>query len=232
MKADAKEFLDSWKVRSLVSRYSEHIGFPIRMLKEGEGKPTAEWETVNSASALWTRPKNELKDEDYQNFYKSLSHDFSDALSWTHNRVEGNQNFTSLLFVPAKAPFDFMQGREERKGLKLYIRRVFIMDASEVVAGYRFVRGVVDSMTCRSMSVARSCSRTARLSASRVPAPSACLICSTSWPRTRPTNTRHSGMRSVACSRKASPRMLAIASASPNCCVLPRRIEGTAPTFR
>ncbi|HQV48016.1 MAG: molecular chaperone HtpG [Dokdonella sp.] len=147
LKEDEGEFLDSWKVRSLVSRYSEHIGFPIRMLKEGEGKPTAEWETVNSASALWTRPKNELKDEDYQNFYKSLSHDFSDALSWTHNRVEGNQNFTSLLFVPAKAPFDFMQGREERKGLKLYIRRVFIMDASEQLlpAYLRFVRGVVDS---------------------------------------------------------------------------------------
>ena len=100
-----------------------------------------------TASALWTRPKTELKDEDYQNFYKSLSHDFSDALGWTHNRVEGNQNFTSLLYVPAKAPFDFMNGREERKGLKLYIRRVFIMDASEQLlpAYLRFVRGVVDS---------------------------------------------------------------------------------------
>ena len=147
LKEDEGEFLDSWKLRSLVSRYSEHIGFPIRMQKVSEGKPTAEWETVNSASALWTRPKNELKDEDYQAFYKSLSHDFSDALSWTHNRVEGNQNFTSLLFLPAKAPFDFMQGREERKGLKLYIRRVFIMDASEQLlpAYLRFVRGVVDS---------------------------------------------------------------------------------------
>ena len=147
LKADESEFLEAWKVRSLVSRYSEHIGFPIRMMKEVDGKPGDEWEVVNSASALWTRPKNELKDEDYQNFYKSLSHDFSDALAWTHNRVEGNQNFTSLLFVPAKAPFDFMSGREERKGLKLYIRRVFIMDASEQLlpAYLRFVRGVVDS---------------------------------------------------------------------------------------
>lgn len=147
LKADESEFLEAWKVRSLVSRYSEHIDFPIRMMKEVDGKPGDEWEVVNSASALWTRPKNELKDEDYQNFYKSLSHDFSDALAWTHNRVEGNQNFTSLLFVPAKAPFDFMSGREERKGLKLYIRRVFIMDASEQLlpAYLRFVRGVVDS---------------------------------------------------------------------------------------
>jgi molecular chaperone HtpG len=147
LKEDESEFLESWKVRSLVSRYSDHIGFPIRMTKEVEGKPSDEWEVVNSASALWTRPKSEIKDEEYQNFYKSLSHDFSDALSWTHNRVEGNQSFTSLLYVPAKAPFDFMNGREERKGLKLYIRRVFIMDASEQLlpAYLRFVCGVVDS---------------------------------------------------------------------------------------
>ncbi|MFZ1391397.1 MAG: molecular chaperone HtpG, partial [Dokdonella sp.] len=147
LKEDESEFLESWKIRSLVSRYSDHIGFPIRMPKEVDGKPDDEWEAVNSASALWTRSKNELKDEEYQNFYKSLSHDFNDALSWTHNRVEGNQNFTSLLYVPAKAPFDFMNGREERKGLKLYIRRVFIMDASEQLlpAYLRFVRGVVDS---------------------------------------------------------------------------------------
>ncbi|HMM66759.1 MAG TPA: molecular chaperone HtpG [Dokdonella sp.] len=147
LKADEGEFLEDWKLRSLISRYSDHIGFPIRMPRQVDGKPSDEWETVNSASALWTRPKSELKDEDYQNFYKSLSHDFSDALTWTHNRVEGNQNFTSLLFVPAKAPFDFMNGREERKGLKLYIRRVFIMDASEQLlpAYLRFVRGVVDS---------------------------------------------------------------------------------------
>jgi len=147
LKPDEDEFLDGWKLRSLISRYSEHIAFPIRMPKEADGKPTSEWDTVNSASALWTRAKNDLVDEDYQGFYKTLSHDFSDALAWTHNRVEGNQNFTSLLYLPAKAPFDFMGGREERKGLKLYIRRVFIMDASEQLlpAYLRFVRGVVDS---------------------------------------------------------------------------------------
>lgn len=147
LKEDESEFLEAWKLRSLVSRYSDHISFPIRMPKEVEGKPSEEWEVVNSASALWTRPKSEITDEEYQNFYKSLSHDFSDALAWTHNRVEGNQNFTSLLYVPAKPPFDFMSGREERKGLKLYIRRVFIMDASEQLlpAYLRFASGVVDS---------------------------------------------------------------------------------------
>ncbi len=147
LKPDEDEFLQAWTLRSLVARYSDHIAFPIRMPKQVDGKPSDEWEAVNSASALWTRPKADLSDDDYQGFYKTLSHDFGDALAWTHNRVEGNQNFTSLLYVPAKAPFDFGNGRDERKGLKLYIRRVFIMDASEQLlpAYLRFVRGVVDS---------------------------------------------------------------------------------------
>jgi molecular chaperone HtpG len=153
LKADEDEFLQPWQLRSLIARYSDHIGFPIRMPKEKTGEekeaPTAEeWEAVNQASALWTRPKGELKDEDYQNFYKHIAHDYSDALAWTHNRVEGNQNFTSLLYVPAKSPFDLMMGgRDERKGLKLYVKRVFIMDAAEqLLPSYlRFVRGVVDS---------------------------------------------------------------------------------------
>jgi len=148
LKSDEDEFLQSWQVRSLVARYSDHIGFSIRMPKEKDGKPTEEWEVVNQASALWTRPKAELKDEDYQNFYKHISHDFNDALAWTHNRVEGNQNFTSLLYLPAQSPFDLMMGgRDERKGLKLYVKRVFIMDAAEQLlpAYLRFVRGVVDS---------------------------------------------------------------------------------------
>ncbi|MBS0582672.1 MAG: molecular chaperone HtpG [Proteobacteria bacterium] len=153
LKADEDEFLQPWQLRSLVARYSDHIGFPIRMPvadsdKGGDGKTTEEWEVVNQASALWTRPKSELTDEEYQNFYKHISHDFNDALAWTHNRVEGNQNFTSLLYVPAKSPFDFFGGgRDDRKGLKLYVKRVFIMDAAEQLlpAYLRFVRGVVDS---------------------------------------------------------------------------------------
>ena len=148
LKADESEFLQNWTLRSLIARYSDHIGFPIRMPTEKDGKPTDEWDVVNQASALWTRPKNDLSDEDYQNFYKHIAHDYNDALAWTHNRVEGNQNFTSLLYIPAQAPLDVMMGgRDERKGLKLYVKRVFIMDASEQLlpAYLRFVRGVVDS---------------------------------------------------------------------------------------
>jgi molecular chaperone HtpG len=148
LKDDETEFLDAWKLRDLVARYSDHVAFPIRMPKQKDGKPTDEFETINHASALWTRPKGELKDEDYQSFYKSISHDFNDALAWTHNRVEGAQSYALLLFIPEKPPFDAVfSGRDERKGLKLYIRRVFIMDASEVLlpAYLRFVRGVVDS---------------------------------------------------------------------------------------
>jgi molecular chaperone HtpG len=151
LKPDEDQFLQSWEVRSLIARYSDHIGFPIRMPKESNDEtldtsPDA-WVVVNQASALWTRPKSELTDEEYQNFYKHIAHDFNDALAWTHNRVEGNQNFTSLLYIPSSAPYDAMAGRQERKGLKLYVKRVFIMDAAEQLlpAYLRFVRGVVDS---------------------------------------------------------------------------------------
>ena len=155
LKADEDEFLSGWKLRSLVHRYSEHVAFPIRMPKEAADKdegdtdaPAGAWETVNAASALWTQPKSEISDEDYQGFYKSLGHDFNDALAWSHNRVEGNQSFTTLLYLPAQPPFDLMMGgRDERKGLKLYIKRVFVMDAAEeLLPNYlRFVRGVVDA---------------------------------------------------------------------------------------
>ncbi len=148
LKPDEDEFLQAWQVRSLIARYSDHIGFAIRMPEEKDGKATQDWEVVNQASALWTRPKAEIKDEEYQAFYKYIAHDFNDSSAWTHNRVEGNQNFTSLLYLPAQAPFDLiLGGRDERKGLKLYVKRVFIMDAAEQLlpAYLRFVRGVVDS---------------------------------------------------------------------------------------
>ncbi len=156
LKEDESEFLEDWKLRSLVRKYSDHVAFPIRMPKaatpgedDKDKKDAApEWETVNDASALWTKPKNEISDEDYQAFYKSLGHDFNDAAAWSHNRVEGNQSFTTLLYIPSQPPFDLMMGgRDERKGLKLYIKRVFIMDAAEeLLPNYlRFVRGVVDS---------------------------------------------------------------------------------------
>ncbi len=148
LKADEGEFLDGWKLRDLVKRYSDHVAFPIRLREDKDGKPDGEFETVNHAAALWTRPKAEISDEEYQAFYKSLTHDFNDALAWTHNRVEGSQSYTLLLYIPEKPPFDAVfSGRDERHGLKLYIRRVFIMDASEQLlpAYLRFVRGVVDS---------------------------------------------------------------------------------------
>jgi len=148
LKADEDEFLKGWQLKSLIRKYSDHVAFPIRMPVEKDGKPTDEFESTNAASALWTKPKSEISDEDYQGFYKSLGHDFNDALAWTHNRVEGSQSFTTLLYLPSQPPFDLMMGgRDERKGLKLYIKRVFIMDAAEeLLPNYlRFVRGVVDA---------------------------------------------------------------------------------------
>ena len=154
LKADEDEFLDDWKLRSLVRKYSDHVAFPIRMPKEAatEGDSSQDaapaWETINDASALWARPKSEISDEEYQGFYKSLGHDFNDAAAWSHNRVEGSQSFTTLLYIPSQPPFELMMGgRDERKGLKLYIKRVFIMDAAEeLLPNYlRFVRGVVDA---------------------------------------------------------------------------------------
>jgi len=156
LREDAKEFASSWKVRSLVQKYSDHIGFPIYMQKappapeEGEEEAVAtepEWEAVNQSSALWTLQKSEISSEDYQSFYKHISHDFEDPLAWTHNRVEGSQNYTSLLYIPSKAPYDMMMQRDERQGLRLYVHRVFIMDAAEqLLPQYlRFMRGVIDS---------------------------------------------------------------------------------------
>ncbi|MBU6247745.1 MAG: molecular chaperone HtpG [Xanthomonadaceae bacterium] len=148
LKADEDEFLKGWQLKSLIRKYSDHVAFPIRTPVEKDGKPTDAFESTNAASALWTKPKSEISDEDYIGFYKSLGHDFNDPLAWTHNRVEGSQSFTTLLYLPAQPPFDLMMGgRDERKGLKLYIKRVFIMDAAEeLLPNYlRFVRGVVDA---------------------------------------------------------------------------------------
>jgi molecular chaperone HtpG len=154
LKADEDEFLKPWKLRSLVTQYSDHVAFPIRMPAEkpdqadDETAPKDQWTTVNAASALWSKPKSEISGEAYRNFYTSLGHDFNEPLAWSHNRVEGNQSFTTLLYLPSQPPFDLMMGgRDERKGLKLYIKRVFVMDAAEeLLPNYlRFVRGVVDA---------------------------------------------------------------------------------------
>jgi molecular chaperone HtpG len=144
LKADAKEFADPYRVRSLIRRYSDHIGFPVRMRKEGEA--SLEYELVNEAKALWTVPRTEIKDEEYKQFYQHIAHDYTDPLSWSHNKVEGKREYTSLLYIPGRAPFDLWQ-RDAARGLKLYVRRVFIMDdAEQFLPQYlRFVKGVVDS---------------------------------------------------------------------------------------
>jgi molecular chaperone HtpG len=144
LKEEAKEFLDAWRLRSLVRRYSDHIAFPVRMPKEGEA--SLEYEAVNRGTALWARAKSDIKDEEYVEFYRHLSHDSGDPLSWSHNRVEGKRDYTSLLFIPGSAPFDLWQ-RDGARGLKLYVRRVFIMDDAEqfLPLYLRFVKGVLDS---------------------------------------------------------------------------------------
>lgn len=144
------EFLNDWKLKSIIRKYSDHITLPIVMKKsewkDGEQVPTDEDETVNKASALWARAKNDIAEEEYQEFYKHVSHDFENPLVWSHNRVEGNQEYISLLYVPSKAPFD-LYDRERSHGIKLYVKRVFILeDAEKLMPQYlRFVRGVIDS---------------------------------------------------------------------------------------
>jgi len=151
LKSAEDEFADGWRLRNIIKKYSDHIALPIELPKEvtaaeGEELPAVEWETVNRASALWTRPRTEVKDEEYQEFYKHIAHDFENPLSWSHNKVEGKLEYSSLLYVPARAPFDLYQ-REAPKGLKLYVQRVFVMDQAEsfLPLYLRFIKGVVDS---------------------------------------------------------------------------------------
>ncbi len=157
LREDATEFAGSWKLRDIIKRYAEHISLPIQLEKQewqegkNEGEPgqmvkTGEWETVNQATALWTRNKKDITPEQYEDFYQQISHDFAKPLAWSHNRVEGSTEYTQLLYLPAAAPFD-LYNRERKAGVKLYVKRVFIMDDAEsLLPGYlRFVKGVVDS---------------------------------------------------------------------------------------
>ncbi|MBK1619068.1 molecular chaperone HtpG [Lamprobacter modestohalophilus] len=155
LKEDEKEFLDAWRVRSVISKFSDHIAMPIEMVKEDYGSEDdekkdkdaePELEQVNRGTALWMRNKSELSDDDYKEFYKHISHDFDEPLAWAHNRVEGNNEYTTLLFLPKRAPWD-MWDREQKHGVKLYVRRVFIMDEADKLMPHwlRFVKGIVDS---------------------------------------------------------------------------------------
>lgn len=164
LRKDADEYLSAWKIKQIVGKYSDHIALPIQMLKEelkegdviegdpsgsrqpGEMVTTTEWETVNKASALWSRAKKDITKEEYESFYQGISHDYEAPLAWSHNRVEGSTEYTQLLYVPAKAPFD-LWNRDKKGGLKLYVKRVFIMDEAEALlpSYLRFIKGVVDS---------------------------------------------------------------------------------------
>ncbi|AFT70938.1 Chaperone protein htpG [Alloalcanivorax dieselolei B5] len=149
LRDDAKDFVDTGKLRNIVRQYSDHVAFPIRMaVPAGDEKEegATELETLNSAIALWQRPRQEISDDEYQSFYRHVSHDFQDPLTWSHNRVEGNLEYTSLLYVPPRAPFDLYH-REASRGLKLYVQRVFIMDDAEqfLPLYLRFIKGVVDA---------------------------------------------------------------------------------------
>jgi molecular chaperone HtpG len=157
LRDEEAEFADNFRLRNLIKKYSEHVAFPIKMLevtypeKDDEGNEipakTPEYEVVNDATALWKKAPADVKDEDYQAFYKQISNDFNEAAFWTHNHIEGTQSYSNLLYVPQKSPFAMFQNPEDREGLKLFIKRVFIMDAAkELLPNYlRFVKGVVDS---------------------------------------------------------------------------------------
>lgn len=147
LKKEEGEFLDNWRLRQIINKYSDHISFPVEMEKKKEKPEDAtEFEKVNKATALWTRSKNEITDEEYKEFYQYIAHDFTDPLIWAHNRVEGKLEYISLLYIPSNAPFD-LWNREQRYGLKLYVQRVFILDnVEQFLPSYlRFVRGVIDS---------------------------------------------------------------------------------------
>jgi len=155
LRDDADEYLNAWKLKSVIGKYSDHISLPILMEKEewkegednkgGSMVKTGEWETVNQANALWSRPKKDISEEQYVEFYKNISHDYDAPLAWSHNRVEGNTEYTQLLYIPAKAPMD-LWNRDKHAGVKLYVKRVFIMDDAEsLLPSYlRLVQGVLD----------------------------------------------------------------------------------------
>ncbi len=150
LKSDEEEFLDSWRLRNIVKKYADHVSVPVTMKKEslGEDEDAEEMEdeVVNTAKAMWTRSRSDVSDDEYKEFYKHIAHDFQDPLTWSHNKVEGKLDYTSLVFVPSKAPFDLWQ-REAPRGLKLYVQRVFIMDEAEnfLPLYLRFIKGIVDS---------------------------------------------------------------------------------------
>ncbi|WP_258807096.1 molecular chaperone HtpG [Pseudidiomarina sp. CB1] len=146
VREDAKEFIDESRLRGIITKYSDHLSIPVEMPERDDDGKLKEWQAVNSGQALWTREKSEISDDEYKEFYKTIAHDFEDPLLWSHNKVEGTQEYTSLLYIPKRAPWD-LWNREQQHGIKLYVKRVFIMDdAEQLMPTYlRFVRGLMDS---------------------------------------------------------------------------------------
>lgn len=143
---DAKEFVDEFRLRGIITKYSDHLSIPVQMPERDDDGKLTEWQAVNSGQALWTREKSDISDDEYKEFYKTIAHDFEDPLLWSHNKVEGTQEYTSLLYIPKRAPWD-LWNRDQQHGIKLYVKRVFIMDdAQQLMPSYlRFVRGLMDS---------------------------------------------------------------------------------------
>jgi molecular chaperone HtpG len=220
------DLLSGTKLRSIIRKYRTIVQ-PIlgrRRRADGKSQKTDEDETVNQASALWARPKSEITDDQYKEFYKHVGHDFDDPLAWTHARVEGRQEYTELLYIPAHAPFDLWD-RSARHGIRLYVRRVFIMDdAEQLLPSYlRFVRGIVDSndlplnVSREILQESRDIERSARAARRR------CSTCSLGWHPAKRTSTRRSGRNSAASSRKVSARTSRTRRRSPACCASHRR---------
>ena len=227
LREDAREFAEDLRLRTLIRKYSDHIAFPVLMRK-----PPAEGRRGSAGKRRSTPPgrsgpgpRTELTDDDYTEFYRHIAHDFAEPLAWSHNRVEGKRVYTSLLYVPGRAPFD-LWNREKPRGLKLYVRRVFILDdAAQFLPLYlRFMRGVIDSDGL-SLNVSRELlQQDPEVDAIRERArPSACSTCWTSSPATSRRSTRRSGRNSAASSRKARPRIPATRRGSRRCCASRRR---------
>jgi molecular chaperone HtpG len=207
------EFLNDWRLRSIIRKYSDHITLPILMQKsasvdaEGKEQPSNETEAVNQASALWARPKNDISEEQYKEFYKHVAHDFADPLAWSHAKVEGRQEYTELLYIPTRKPFDLWD-RERQHGIKLYVRRVFIMeDVERLLPQYlRFVRGVIDSNDLP-LNVSREILQHSKdVDTIRAVVPKKFWACWMIWRATMPINSRHSGRSSAPYSRKVSAK--------------------------
>jgi len=240
---DDQEYLKAWKLKQVIGKYSDHISLPILMQKEEWDKDKSEyvtkdeWETVNKAAALWARSKSDITDSEYQEFYKQISYDQAAPLAYTHNRVEGRSEYTQLLYIPAKAPFD-LWNRDKRGGVKLYVKRVFIMDDAEALMPVylRFVKGVIDSNDLP-LNVSRELLQESRdVKAIREGSTKRVLGMPSPWPiPTTPTtsaSTPISGRSLARCSRRAWARISPIASVWPSCCALPPPMSpATNPPF-